>query len=448
MHFSSPTQVNDPIVYRLIRQVRRAIQKGDLTEAGEQCKVLLNHQPDYEAALSFLSDQALQQNGVQEAAAWAKRGIGVLPNSAILHFNLGCALEKSNSYSAARDAFIRALQCNPELLLARFYLASQEEQLGNSETALKLYAQALTSAKKSGMLDSGHQYSHDVHKRVNHAIATVQNAREHLLSEAFQPLLQRHGYTALQRVLRAFDVYLGKAQVQWPHPLQRPTFLLIPDLPPQAWFEREQFPFLAEIESLVDVIRQEFLNILAEDDEFRPYVDMPDNAPAASVWRELNRSPRWSAYHLFRHGQRIEEHCKRCPKTVAALERLPIMRVPDHSPEALFSVLKPRTHIPPHTGVVNGRLTVHLPLIVPPNCGALKAGEEARTWQEGQCLIFDDSMFHEAWNDSDSTRVVLIFDIWNPYLTDAEREAMAVGVATIGRFNRQYCDEDDSYDRH
>ena len=122
---------------------------------------------------------------------------------------------------------------------------------------------------------------------------------------------------------------------------------------------------------------------------------------------------------------------------MVALDALPLLRIPGHGPEALFSVLRPGTHIPPHTGVMNGRLTVHLPLVVPPECGALAAAHEPRAWTEGECLVFDDSFVHEAWNRSAHTRVVLIFDAWNPDLTAVEREALAAGIAAIGDFHRR-----------
>ena len=100
-----------------------------------------------------------------------------------------------------------------------------------------------------------------------------------------------------------------------------------------------------------------------------------------------------------------------------------LTRIAGYGPEVMFSVLKANTRIKAHHGPINGRLIVHLPLIVPENCGAIRVGEETRTWQVGQCLIFDDAFEHEAWNDSDRDRVVLILDIWNPQLSLAEREA-------------------------
>jgi aspartyl/asparaginyl beta-hydroxylase (cupin superfamily) len=87
----------------------------------------------------------------------------------------------------------------------------------------------------------------------------------------------------------------------------------------------------------------------------------------------------------------------------------------------MFSILEPRTRIPPHTGTSNVRLTVHLPLVVPPGCG-FRVGAETREWREGEAWAFDDTIEHEAWNDSDQPRAILIIDAWNPLLTEAERE--------------------------
>jgi aspartyl/asparaginyl beta-hydroxylase (cupin superfamily) len=72
----------------------------------------------------------------------------------------------------------------------------------------------------------------------------------------------------------------------------------------------------------------------------------------------------------------------------------------------------------------NSRLICHLPLIVPPKC-AFRVGNEVREWREGELLIFDDTIEHEAWNDSERDRVVLIFDIWRPELSERERQEVA-----------------------
>jgi aspartyl/asparaginyl beta-hydroxylase (cupin superfamily) len=86
----------------------------------------------------------------------------------------------------------------------------------------------------------------------------------------------------------------------------------------------------------------------------------------------------------------------------------------------MFSVLAPKTRIPPHHGETNARLVAHLPLVVPPGCW-FRVGYDYREWKEGETLIFDDTIEHEAANDSDQIRVVMIFDIWNPFLSVEER---------------------------
>jgi len=89
-------------------------------------------------------------------------------------------------------------------------------------------------------------------------------------------------------------------------------------------------------------------------------------------------------------------------------------------PNVMFSVLHPKAKIPPHHGESNARLVAHLPLVVPEGC-LFRVGYDNRRWVEGEVLIFDDTIEHEAWNDSDEIRVVMLFDVWNPLLSVEER---------------------------
>lgn len=80
---------------------------------------------------------------------------------------------------------------------------------------------------------------------------------------------------------------------------------------------------------------------------------------------------------------------------------------------------------------------MHLPLIIPEDC-AIRVGNETRAWSEGECLIFDDSFQHEAWNRSNQSRAVLILEVWNPQLTAVERQAVSAVLAVIHDFDRRY----------
>src|SRR5256885_13746092 len=114
--------------------------------------------------------------------------------------------------------------------------------------------------------------------------------------------------------------------------------------------------------------------------------------------------------------------------TLFRSEKTPRVDVPEHGPNAFFSILDAHSHIPPHTGVTNTRLTVHVPLVLPGRC-TFRVGDDKREWRLGQAWVFDDTIEHEAWNDSDVPRAVLIFDIWNPYLTEAERALVRAATA-------------------
>jgi aspartyl/asparaginyl beta-hydroxylase (cupin superfamily) len=140
-----------------------------------------------------------------------------------------------------------------------------------------------------------------------------------------------------------------------------------------------------------------------------------------SKWSGLDKSLDWGAFHLWKEGERVDANCARAPRTAAFVESLPLCRIEGRAPAVFFSILKAGSHIPPHTGVTNVRSIVHLPLIVPEECG-FRVGGETREWRKAEAFVFDDTIEHEAWNRSDRDRAVLIIDTWNPHLSEHERE--------------------------
>ncbi len=212
---------------------------------------------------------------------------------------------------------------------------------------------------------------------------------------------------------------------------QQPSHFHYPGLPPFEFHDRPHFPWLAELEAASGAIREEFDALVSsEAAELVAYIQYPDDVPLRQ-WASLNRSRDWTAIHLLRNGVRIDRNARHCPRTMELLDRLPQPAVPTASPNAMFSLLAPRTRIPPHTGVANTRLVCHLPLIVPPGCG-FRVGAETREWQSGKAFVFDDTIEHEAWNDSGELRVVFIFDVWAWALSEAERSAVAAILPRSG----------------
>ncbi len=159
----------------------------------------------------------------------------------------------------------------------------------------------------------------------------------------------------------------------------------------------------------------------------RPHLPYPKGTPV-QPWGELNHSKRWSSLFLWKDGARQPAAAKLCPKTTALMERLPLADLPGYAPTVMFSALDPHTRIPPHTGSTNVRLLCHLPLILPGPAG-FRVGNETRAWKMGEAWVFDDTIEHEAWNDADELRVILIIDIWNPLLEPEEQELVKALLA-------------------
>lgn len=427
------TNAPERLAPELLAQLRAALGRGDEADALRCAEAVLAAEPAHEATLAWLSARARRHGQFDEAARDAQRGLAAHPTSGALLFQLGAAQLAAGDLDAA-EASLRGVASDATLqVFAQLWLGDLQARRGAHDASLRTRAHALAAAERRGLLDAQARVPADARVQLDAAVAALRAARMEAVAQALE------GFALLAqeraRVLEAFAPHFGQPAPTPAHPLQQPAFLFVPGLDDRPWWPRDAFPFLAALEAQTDAIREELLAVL-DGDGFAPYIDMPADAPAAPTWSALNRSPSWTGFHFHRHGERIAANCARCPRTAAALDALPLQRIPGHAPEALFSVLRPRTHIPPHTGVINGRLTVHLPLLVPPDCGAIAVAREARPWHEGESLVFDDSFVHEAINRSDQTRAVLIFDLWHPGLPETTRAALAAAIAAYGALNR------------
>ncbi|HEV2748604.1 MAG TPA: aspartyl/asparaginyl beta-hydroxylase domain-containing protein [Allosphingosinicella sp.] len=210
-----------------------------------------------------------------------------------------------------------------------------------------------------------------------------------------------------------------------------PSHFHYPGLREREFHDRGDFPWLGELEAATPAITGEFHRLMAsERAELVPYLQYPDDVPLRQ-WATLNRNRDWTAVHLVQNGARIEANARHCPTVMALLGRIDQPVIAHRSPNAMFSLLAPGAHIPPHTGVANTRLVCHLPLIVPEGCW-FRVGEDKRAWREGEAWVFDDTIEHEALNPSDKLRVILIVDLWHPDLSPAERAAVAAVMEAAG----------------
>ncbi len=269
--------------------------------------------------------------------------------------------------------------------------------------------------------------------------ARLQHARDAVARDTEEIAAFLHHQTGAQRA--AVDAALGS---RWDEAISilagksKPYHsicnqLQVPRLPAITFYDDALFPWMRELESRTDAIKAELQEmIVRRESEFVPYIQYPPGTPV-NQWDKLNHSRNWSGFHLYAHGEPVHEHLAQCPRTAEALALVDSVEIAGLCPNAMFSALAPGAHIPPHTGETNARLVAHLPLVVPDGCH-YRVGYDWRQWQEGKCWVFDDTLEHEARNDGNALRVILMFDVWNPLLSLAEREMAMALAGAIGNW--------------
>ncbi len=329
--------------------------------------------------------------------------------------NLAHAHRLANREAEEKAALDHALSLDRTDFIAQLRTAQWLQRNGEETRALLAWSGVEQLASHMPQLSpairaevhDGKDYCAALRTRLDRAADAVLNASE------------TRNETENRRIRAFVDTALGKRQVFQNHC----DGLYYPFLPADEFFDRQHFPWLDQLEAGTAMIKQELEALLATPgDTLRPYVKLDEGTPE-NRWSALDGSLDWAACFLWEYGKPNDDVLKRCPQTAQLLDSLPLARIKGRAPNAFFSLLKPQSLIPPHTGVTNTRAIIHLALDIPPDCG-FRVGGETRAWREGTAFAFDDTIEHEAWNNSDRRRAVLIIDSWNPHLSDAECTAI------------------------
>jgi len=415
-------QISDSLareIAPLEAQLERAAQAGRDQEVMALLARILAISPTHVPALAALGHRTFRQGDMQSARDAFQRLVAVRSDDPQEWINLALACRSLDDEPGEQDALKRALSLDPRNLLGLILRADLYERQGKTHDAAAVHRAVATVAPPMDQLHP------DLRPAVQRALAFGEKYNREFavfLEQFLEQQYKDHAGENLKRFRDSVDIMLGHKKRYD----SQPVTYFFPNLAPIEFFERRDFPWLDGIEAGTDAIRDEFLQVLATEEGFTPYISYPDDVPQ-NQFAELNNSPRWSAFHLYKMGRLVEENAARCPTTMRLLDGAPQPEQQGRTPAAMFSLLKPKTRIPPHTGVTNVRLVTHVPLIVPEGCG-FRVGNDTRQWVPGKAWVFDDTIEHEAWNDSDKLRVVLIFDIWHPHLTPPER-AMISGLS-------------------
>ncbi len=412
----------------LARAATAAAREGRSVDAERLWSEVLRADPNHPQAAFSLGVHALQRGAFSLARDFLVEARHRAPKDFLILMTLASACRFSKDYEAELEAIDAALEIDPYYLPGLLARGFWFDARGDRSASVVIFRNALKVAPSEPL------WPDVLRDQLRLARELVQrhsaDYERYLMSEL------RELQTALPPTLRsrwqeAVAILAGKSQPYTSNSNQ----LHIPRLPAIPFFDRACFPWADSFESQTGSILAELERVIADPTTgFAPYITYGPGEPV-NQWQELNHSRKWSALHLWRSGQPVEDNVARCPITTQALQIVEMAEIAGLCPNAMFSALAPRTRIPPHNGETNARAIIHLPLIVPEKC-RYRVGYDQREWQFGRILAFDDTIEHEAVNDSDDLRVVLIFDVWNPFLEPAEREmvlAMTAYARTFGK---------------
>lgn len=425
-----PTTLDEATIIRVLQAAKAEEAAGRISESDQLLANVAQRAPNHPAVLNELGVRMLARGAADQAQLLFSRAASANPNQPAIWANLASSLRALGRRIEEFDAIEKALALEPRHLSALLQKGEYLEQSGDPRNAAQAFQAALDSLPAGAAIPP---HLKTAFERAREKVDADREALNEALEKPLAEIRARHGGERQRRVEQCLATLTGKRRTYH----SQPTWMYFPELPAIEFFDRALFPWLAQLEAVSHEIRAELMRVLVADrDGLQPYIDFHAGLPI-DQFAQLNHSRKWSAYFLWNQGQPVPGHIARCPVTARTLEDVvPRCRVEGRAPTAFFSILDPNTRIPAHTGITNTRCTVHLPLIVPPDCG-FRVGSTTREWVADEAWIFDDTIEHEAWNLSDTPRAVLIFDIWNPLLTPAERDMIQTATEVYGQYYSQ-----------
>jgi aspartate beta-hydroxylase len=422
--------LDDATIIRVLQASKAEAAAGRMNESDQLLANVAQRAPNHPAVLNELGVRMLSRGAADQAQLLFSRATSADPRHPALWANLASSLKALGRRTEEIDAIERALALEPRHLSALLQKGAYLEETGDARNAARTYQSALASLPAAAEVPPHLKEAFD---NARSKIAADQTGLSEALEKSLTDVRARHGGARQHRVDRCLDMLMGTRRAFY----SQPTWMYFPELPAIEFMDRSLFPWLSDLEAAAAEIRAELLRVLVSDrDGLQPYIDFPDGLPI-DQFKELNRSRKWSAYFLWNQGKPVAGHIARCPLTARVLEeKVPRCRIDGRAPTAFFSILDPNTRIPAHTGVTNTRCTVHLPLVVPSDCG-FRVGSTTREWVPGEAWVFDDTIEHEAWNLSDAPRAILIFDVWNPLLSEAERDMIQTATEAYQQYYAQ-----------
>jgi aspartyl/asparaginyl beta-hydroxylase (cupin superfamily) len=198
----------------------------------------------------------------------------------------------------------------------------------------------------------------------------------------------------------------------------------VPGLTAKEWWDttqdKEQDAWASYLSKQYKALKKEFTQVTADMEQLTVE---GNNIWAGALTEDASSyGVGWKTLVLMNRGRWDPVNVNLFPVTAKAVRDSGIPAM-----EVFFASMQPQTSIQMHTDFTNFVLTSHLALDIPysgENKCRLTVGDTTREWINGQVNLFDTSILHDAANDSDQTRYILMFRVWHPDLTQTERDAL------------------------
>ena len=242
-------------------------------------------------------------------------------------------------------------------------------------------------------------------------------------------LLERFEEKDIERVLASWRLldkdYYHKEYVGEPDK-ENESFMIqechsyVPGLSITPFWNASDFEWAKYLESKYAEIRKEFD---AVNSNMKKLMQEGNNIWAGALTEDANSyGEGWKTLVLMNRGRWDPVNLNMFPKTSKAVHESGIPAT-----EVFFASMKGPSEIKKHTDFTNFVLTSHLAVDIPysgENKCRITVGDETRQWINGDVMVFDTSLIHDAVNESDQMRYILMFRLWHPDLTQVERDAL------------------------
>jgi aspartate beta-hydroxylase len=242
-------------------------------------------------------------------------------------------------------------------------------------------------------------------------------------------LKDRFNETAIERVLTSWRLvdqgyyrkeYVGDAIEEEDTYMIQECHSYVPGLTIKPFWDPQDFDWAKTLESRYPEIRKEFDSVMGNRQKLQRE---GNNIWAGALTEDASSyGEGWKTLVLMDRGRWDPVNANLFPKTA---QMIYASGVP--ATEVFFACMEGPSSIKKHSDFTNFVLTSHLALDIPysgENKCRLTVGNETREWIDGKSYVFDTSLLHDAENESDKMRYILMMRLWHPDLSSEEKEAL------------------------